>query len=223
MTRQGLPRFVELVLALAALALLLPILLVIAAAVFVDSSGPVLYRQERVGRHGRLFVLRKFRTMRVNGGGPLLTAAGDPRVTGVGRWLRRLKLDELPQLWNVVRGDMGLVGPRPEVGAYVDPSNPDWQQVLSARPGLTDPITMRLRNEEALLACVDDDRDRFYRSHLQPYKLRGYRAYLLSRTWKSDLRVLWQTAAAVLVPSSMPRPPIEEIEPDVQIHSDVHR
>lgn len=214
MERRGLPRVVELCIALAVLVILLPAFLIIGVAVFIESSGPVLYRQERVGRYGRLFVLRKFRTMRVNGNGPLLTAAGDLRVTGVGRVLRRLKLDELPQLWNVVRGEMGLVGPRPEVRAYVDPSNPDWHHVLRARPGLTDPVTLRLRDEESLLAAVDHDCDRFYRSHLQPYKLRGYQDYLMSRTWQSDLRILWQTAAAVLAPRSMPGPSVKEIAPD---------
>jgi lipopolysaccharide/colanic/teichoic acid biosynthesis glycosyltransferase len=118
----------------------------------------------------------------------------------VGRFLRRSKLDELPQLWNVVRGDMSLVGPRPEVARYVDMQDPVWQRVLRVRPGITDPVTLQLRDEEALLAGVEGDRERFYREELQPEKLRQYAAYLENRSAWADVKVLYKTVLAVLFP-----------------------
>jgi lipopolysaccharide/colanic/teichoic acid biosynthesis glycosyltransferase len=195
-TGRGLPRVLEAALACLGLAVASPILL-LAAAIF---PGPVLFKQQRVGLNGRPFTLLKLRTMRVAPEGSQLTASGDARITPVGRWLRRFKLDEIPQLWNVVRGDMSLVGPRPEVPRYVDDS-PLWRQVLSARPGLTDPVTLRLRDEEALLASVasgGDDPESFYRERLLPWKLRGYCDYLERRSWATDLGVLGATALAIL-------------------------
>src|SRR5207249_7214501 len=110
--------------------------------------------------------------------GPSLTARADARVTAVGRWLRRTKLDEVPQLWNVVRGDMALVGPRPEVPRYANTADPRWRRVLEVRPGLTDPLTLRLRDEEALMPEGAEARERFYLEPLQPLKLEGYLASL---------------------------------------------
>lgn len=136
--------------------------------------------------------------MRASSSGPSVTARGDARVTPVGRWLRRTKLDELPELWNVLRGDMSFVGPRPEVPEYVNLDNPLWADVLQVRPGLTDPMTLTLRDEEALLEVVEGDRDRFYRDTLQPQKLAGYRAYLDRRTWRTDLGVICDTILALL-------------------------
>jgi lipopolysaccharide/colanic/teichoic acid biosynthesis glycosyltransferase len=143
--------------------------------------------------------------------GTEVTARGDDRVTPVGRLLRRTKLDELPELWNVLRGDMAFVGPRPEVPRYFDAADPRWRAVLGARPGLTDPVTLRLRNEEELLAGVAGDREAFYRAHLQPWKLKGYAEYLARRSWRSDLAVLCETARAVLRPASAPAPTIDDI------------
>ena len=194
---EGLPRPVEAALALAALAVLSPVILAAAAAVALGSPGPVLFRQPRVGRGGAPFTLWKLRSMRMAPQGSQLTAAGDDRITPLGRWLRRFKLDELPQLWHVVRGDMSLVGPRPEVPRYVDFGEPLWREVLAARPGLTDPVTLRLRNEEELLAGVADV-EAFYRERLLPWKLRGYCDYLSRRTAWTDLAVLARTALAVL-------------------------
>ncbi|HEX3127347.1 MAG TPA: sugar transferase [Thermoanaerobaculia bacterium] len=207
----GLPRGVDAVLALAGLVASSPVLLVASAFVAATSPGPVLFRQTRVGLGGRPFTLLKLRTMRIAPEGSQLTTSGDSRITPVGRWLRRFKLDELPQLWNVVRGDMSLVGPRPEVPRYVDASDPLWQSVLSARPGLTDPVTLRLRDEEALLAGADDV-EGFYRERLLPWKLRGYRDYLARRSWTSDLGVLGATALAVLRLRRPAGPGRDEIE-----------
>lgn len=197
--KAGLPHPVDAVLALLGLVVTAPLIALAALAVLITSRGPVFFRQERVGRYGRPFVMFKLRTMRTTTAGPLVTSKGDRRVTPVGRVLRKLKIDELPELWNVVAGDMALVGPRPEVPRYVDLANPAWQQVLLVRPGITDPVTTQLRDEEALLASAEDS-ERFYLHTLQPYKLKGYLAYLRARNWLSDLKVLGRTALAILLP-----------------------
>jgi len=196
----GLPRFAEALMAVAGLALSAPIIAAAAAAVAMTSGFPIFFRQERVGRYGRPFVLIKLRTMRPSGGGPQVTATDDSRMTTVGRFLRRAKIDELPELWNIVRGDMSFVGPRPEVARYVHAEDGRWQEILCARPGLTDPVTLKLRNEEALLAQVQGDRDQFYRETLQPLKLQGYCEYLRRRSWWSDLGVLSKTVIAIIWP-----------------------
>jgi lipopolysaccharide/colanic/teichoic acid biosynthesis glycosyltransferase len=193
--RPGLPRAVEALLAAAGLVIVLPILAVAALAIVLDSAGSPLFLQERVGREGRHFRLWKLRTMR-KGDGPEVTVSGDSRITRVGRVLRLLKVDELPQLWNVLVGDMSFVGPRPEVPALVDGSNDLWKHVLAVRPGITDPVTLALRDEEALLASVQGDRELFYREVLQPFKLRGYLDYMEKRTILTDLQVILRTALA---------------------------
>ena len=215
----GLPRVIDIVVAGLGLVVLAPLVLVISVAVKLSSPGPVLFRQLRVGRGGQQFDLLKFRSMKAANGGPQITAAGDSRVTGVGRLLRRTKLDELPSLWNVVRGDMALVGPRPEVPRYVDLDEPGWRLVLSARPGLTDPVTLRLRNEEDLLASVGDP-EVFYREVLQPFKLKAYAQYLRTRSSLSDVRVLFATLLAILFPSREPPPSIDEIREVIGTDSD---
>jgi lipopolysaccharide/colanic/teichoic acid biosynthesis glycosyltransferase len=203
--RGGLARPVEAVLAAAGLVVAAPVLAVAAVAVAATTGLPVFFRQVRVGRHARPFTLIKLRTMRNAADGPKVTAGNDPRITAVGRLLRKTKLDELPELWNVLRGDMSFVGPRPEVADYVHPDDPLWREVLSVRPGLTDPVTLRLRHEEALLESVAGDREKYYRETLQPRKLEGYVAYLRRRSWISDLAVLAATAGAILRPSSLDR------------------
>jgi FlaA1/EpsC-like NDP-sugar epimerase/lipopolysaccharide/colanic/teichoic acid biosynthesis glycosyltransferase len=189
----GLPRAVELGIAAGLLLITAPILALAALAIVLTSRGPALFRQERMGRGGRRFLLLKLRTMRVAPPGLQVTAKDDPRTTPLGRFLRRAKLDELPQLWNVLRGDMSLVGPRPEVPRYVDLANPIWQQVLSVRPGVTDPSTLRLFDEEEVLARVKGDRDKYYREKLLPLKLQECLSYLEHRSWRSDISTLLQT------------------------------
>jgi lipopolysaccharide/colanic/teichoic acid biosynthesis glycosyltransferase len=211
--RAGIPRWLEAVAAGCSLLALTPVLAILAVGVALSSAGPVLFRQERIGRQGRRFTMFKFRSMRVNGRGPAITAQGDDRVTAFGRYLRKTKLDELPEFWNVLRGDMSLVGARPEVPPYVDFENPAWREVLQWRPGLTDPVTVELRNEEELIESVEGDRDTYYRSVLLPYKLDGYLRYLRERSFRSDIHVLWTTLAAVLLPRTVqapPRPPSQE-------------
>jgi lipopolysaccharide/colanic/teichoic acid biosynthesis glycosyltransferase len=150
--------------------------------------------------------------MRIHDEGPQVTAKGDSRVTLIGRLLRRSKFDELPELWNVVWGDLSLVGPRPEVPEYVDIDNPLWRKLLETRPGITDPVTLRLRNEEQLLQAFQGDLECFYLNTLQPYKLSGYAEYLHGRTWQTDVRALCQSALAIMFPAKSSTPTIEEIE-----------
>jgi lipopolysaccharide/colanic/teichoic acid biosynthesis glycosyltransferase len=209
--RSGVPRPVEVVAAMVGLVLAAPLIGLAALAVKLSSTGPALFRQQRVGRGGKTFVLLKLRTMTHGAGGMQVTAGDDARITGVGRVLRRLKLDELPELANVLRGDMSFVGPRPEVAAYVELEDPLWQRVLAVRPGLTDPVTLGLRDEERLLAAVEGDRDRFYREVVQPYKLRGYLDYLTRRTAWSDLTVIGQTVRALVWRRGGSRVTLEEM------------
>lgn len=212
-TRNGLPRLFDCLLAVAVLALTCPLLLMTAVLVASSSRGPILFRQQRIGRNGRPFTLIKFRTMETSHGrrGPGFTARDDPRVTKVGRFLRRTKLDELPELINILRGDMSWVGPRPEVPRYVDLDDPGWQQVLNVRPGITDPVTLRFRNEDELLASVEEDRDAFYRGKVIPFKLRGYLEYQSTRSPGSDLAVLLRTVVAILIPGSTRAPSAAEL------------
>lgn len=210
--RTGIPRIAEAAMALVFLVIAAPLIAVAVLAVALTSGRPVFFRQERVGRAGRPFVLHKLRTMKSSDTGLQVTARDDQRITAVGRLLRRTKLDELPEIWNVIKGDMSLVGPRPEVPHYVSFDDPAWRIVLSARPGLTDPTTLRLRNEEALLAEVGGDREDFYLRVLQPVKLKGYLDYLEKRTWWTDVKVLSKTAAAVLLTRRPRTPKVSEIE-----------
>ena len=207
---RGLPRPVEAALALAGLAATSPLIAAGALAVLVTSGRPAFFRQLRVGRGGRTFRLVKLRSMRNANEGLRVTARGDDRVTPIGRVLRRTKLDELPELWNVLRGDMSFVGPRPEVPEYVDLGDPMWAEVLQVRPGLTDPVTLALRDEEELIEAVEGNRERYYRETLQPQKLAGYCRYLKTRTWRRDVVVIWNTIMALLT-----RNPTSDQGPDL--------
>lgn len=208
----GLPRACELPAAALLLILVSPVLALASMLILLTMGRPVLFRQQRTGRGGQPFTLYKLRTMRPSSGGPQVTAGDDQRMTWVGRLLRKSKVDELPELWNILKGEMSFVGPRPEVPRYVDLLNPLWVQVLQAKPGLTDPVTTQLRNEEDLLADVPGSREEFYRNILQPYKLRGYLTYLRARSWSSDLAVIGKTGVAILFPGSVPPPPREILE-----------
>jgi lipopolysaccharide/colanic/teichoic acid biosynthesis glycosyltransferase len=131
--------------------------------------------------------------------GPSVTVSNDARVTRVGRILRTTKLDELLGVWNVLGKDMALVGPRPEVPMYVDYGSPAWRRVVSVRPGITDPVSLQLINEEKLLFEVGVDWESFYRNELLPHKLQGQIEYLNQRTWRTDLRVLYLTVAQIVL------------------------
>lgn len=181
------------------LILLAPVMAVIAVFVKRDSDGPVIFAQERVGRRGRPFTLFKFRTMTSGpAAGPAVTAAGDARVTRVGAKLRSTKLDELPQLLNVVKGEMALVGPRPEVRRYVDLWTDEQRRViLSVRPGITDPMTVQLRREEELLGAAADP-EAYYKSVLLPQKAQAYVRYVRGRTLHGDLLLIAKTVWSVV-------------------------
>jgi lipopolysaccharide/colanic/teichoic acid biosynthesis glycosyltransferase len=178
------------------LLVLAPLLGVLALLVRATSTGPALFRQIRVGRNGRPFVLLKLRTMRAGAPGPVITSGGDPRITHLGAWLRRTKLDELPQLWNVLRGDMSLVGPRPEVPHYVALYTAAQRAVLLARPGLTDPASLAWADEAARLARFAEP-DRAYVDVVLPQKLALSLTYLERRTVWSDFAVVMRTVAHV--------------------------
>jgi lipopolysaccharide/colanic/teichoic acid biosynthesis glycosyltransferase len=182
--------------ALALLLLALPLALV-ALWIKLDSPGPVFFRQQRVGRHGVPFSIHKFRTMRSNAGGLALTVGDDVRITRAGRWLRRTRLDELPQLLDVLAGHMSLVGPRPEVPRYVAHYPPDLRErALAVRPGITDPASLDHLDEAALLAAAADP-EREYIERILPAKVAQAAAYAERATLRSDLTVLARTAWAL--------------------------
>jgi lipopolysaccharide/colanic/teichoic acid biosynthesis glycosyltransferase len=190
-------RLVDVVAALAGLIVLSPLFLALAVAIKRDSPGPVFYKARRVGRNGREFLLYKFRSMVADADrrGPGITAEGDQRVTKTGRFLRRTKLDELPQLINVLRGDMSLVGPRPEDPRYVALYTPEQQAVLQVRPGITSAASLAYRHEEQLLS--GPDWEQVYRTEVMPSKLAIDLAYLSRRTLASDLQLVLQTVLAM--------------------------
>jgi len=190
-------RLFDLVAAFTVLILLFPLLVLIAIAIKLDSPGPVFFRGQRVGRDGHLFRIYKFRTMTLDAAqrGPGITAAGDPRITRIGRTLRQLKLDELAQLVNVVRGEMSLVGPRPEDPRYVALYTPEQRRVLSIRPGITSLASLRFHHEEKVLQ--GEDWERTYREDVLPTKLQIELDYLEHRSVWRDLGIIAQTVLAL--------------------------
>jgi lipopolysaccharide/colanic/teichoic acid biosynthesis glycosyltransferase len=188
-------RAIDAAAAAAALVVLAPLLALLAAAVLLACGRPVLFRQERVGLDGRPFRILKFRTMRPGSETGLpVTGSGDDRVTPLGRFLRAAKLDELPQFVNVLRGHMSLVGPRPEIPRYVAAYTADQRRVLHARPGLTDPATLRFVDEERLLGSVPAERrERFYLDTVLPRKLALNLEYLDRAGPGYDARLILET------------------------------
>ncbi len=181
-----------------ALALLAPLLLAVALIVKLDTPGPVFFRQERVGRRGVPFRIHKFRTMRAGAAGPQLTAVDDPRITRAGRWLRRTRIDELPQFIDVLQGRMSLVGPRPEVPRYVAHYPPALRErALAVRPGITDPASLHFIDEAALLARAADP-EREYIEVILPAKLARAAAYAEQASLATDVAVLWRTLRVLL-------------------------
>ena len=166
----------------------------VAALVRLTSDGPALYGSKRCGKGGRLFTLWKFRTMErgAEAKGPGVTAAGDPRVTRLGALLRRSKIDELPQLWNVLKGDMSLVGPRPEAPEFVRPDDETWREVLSARPGITDLATLEFTAEEEVLAGAGDPELR-YRNEVLPVKMDLWLKYVREHCFLGDVAIILRT------------------------------
>ena len=195
-----LKRLFDLLVSGIALVLLAPLLLAIGVAIKLDSRGPVFFRQERVGRFGRTFRIHKFRSMTVDAPalGPQLTVGNDARVTRIGGFLRRHKLDELPQLIDVFVGDMSIVGPRPEVPRYVALySSEDRELVLSVRPGITDRASIEFKDESEILGKALDP-EAAYRSEILPAKLAYYRAYAQERTFGGDIAIVVATLMALV-------------------------
>ena len=181
------------------LLLLSPLFLIVAIWIRLDSPGPVFYRQTRVGRYNKDFRLLKFRSMRVGSDKKgLITVGGrDPRVTRSGYYIRKYKLDELPQLINVFKGDMSLVGPRPEVRKYVDLYTPEQLHVLDVRPGITDMASIRYRNENELLEQAADP-EQFYRDTVMQDKLRINLKYVSDHSFFKDIKIILMTFKAVV-------------------------
>jgi len=180
------------------LAVLSPVIAYTAIRIKADDGGPVFYRAQRVGKDGEMFRMYKFRTMVVNAdriGGPS-TAADDPRLTRMGHTIRRYKLDEIPQLINVFRGEMSLVGPRPQVKQYVDAYTPEERLLLSVKPGITDWASIRYRNEGEILKGSDDP-ERTYMEKIHPGKIRLGLEYVRRQSVWTDVKILAQTAKAL--------------------------
>ncbi len=190
------------------LLLLAPLMLLTAMWIKLDSTGSVLFLQLRVGRYGEPFQIYKFRSMVTGapGMGPSITVAEDPRITRAGKFLRRYKLDELPQLWNVLVGDMSLVGPRPEVPEYVALyTNAQKEKILSLRPGITDLASLEFSNESDLLAASEEIRTS-YATSILPRKLRLYESYVDERSLALDLRIVFATIMVLLFRAGKRRP-----------------
>ena len=195
----ALKRAMDIVLSAGGIAVLSPVLLLIALAIVIDSRGGVFYRQVRVGRNGREFRIFKFRTMVSDADkrGLLITVGADSRITRVGKILRKTKLDELAQLFNVLKGDMSFVGPRPEVPRYVAMYTPAQRNVLLVRPGITDYASVAYRDENDLLAGADDP-ERVYIEEIMPAKLELKRQYLSQIGVLTDLKLIFSTVIAVV-------------------------
>jgi lipopolysaccharide/colanic/teichoic acid biosynthesis glycosyltransferase len=181
------------------LLVLSPIFIIVAIWIKLDSPGPVFYRQTRVGRHNKDFRIFKFRSMRVGSDkGSLVTIGGrDPRVTRSGYFIRKFKIDELPQLINVFSGDMSLVGPRPEVRHYVNYWTPEQMRVLDVRPGITDPASIRFRNENELLEKAQDP-ERYYIDVIMQEKIKLYLEYVEKSSFWYDIKLIFQTFKVII-------------------------
>ena len=189
-------RLFDIVCAALGLLVLSPVLLVCALLVGLTSPGGVLFRQERVGKDGVPFTIYKFRSMRKDNAGLKISTSGDSRITPVGRVLRKAKLDELPQLWNVLKGDMSFVGPRPEVREYVDLYTPEQRQVLLVRPGITGMASIRYRNENDLLSASADP-NRTYIEEVMPAKLALDLEYIPRACVSYDIKLILETLVTV--------------------------
>lgn len=192
-------RLIDIVASGLGLVILSPLFLVVAIWIKLDSPGPVFFRQVRVGRYNKDFRIFKFRTMRVGSDkGSQITIGGrDPRVTRAGYWLRKFKIDELPQLINVFIGDMSLVGPRPEVRRYVNLYTPEQMHVLDVRPGITDAASIKFRNESEFLKQAEDP-EKHYIEVIMPMKLDLYLQYVNCHSFKGDIRLILETLWTVI-------------------------
>lgn len=199
-------RTLDIILSGVAILGLSPLLIAVAFAAAAVDGRPVFFHQTRIGRNGRRFLLHKFRTMSAHDGAErgLFEAGNTSRVMPFGRFLRKTKLDELPQLWNVLRGEMSIVGPRPEVPKWVAAYPDRWARVLAVTPGITDPASIHYRNEEELLNVADDP-ESLYRDVILPHKLDIYETYVRTRTGWKDLGLIISTIRALVLPRTPSR------------------
>lgn len=196
-------RIFDVICSLIGIVVLMPVFLVIALFIKLESKGPVFFLQERVGRRFKTFKLYKFRSMikEAPRQGLSITVGGDPRVTAVGKVLRKYKLDELPQLFNVLKGDMSLVGPRPEVKKYVRKFRKDYRRILAIRPGITDIASLTFRNEELLLKDKKNPEE-FYTEYILPEKIRLSKEYVENSCLRQDLNLIFRTLMRIACPRS---------------------
>lgn len=194
-------RWFDIAASLIGLILLSPVFIVISLLIKLVDGGPIFYKQERIGKDFRPFLLIKFRTMTVDADkmGPSVTAGDDRRVTKIGKFLRKTKLDELPQLLNVLKGDMSIVGPRPEVEKYVKEYEDDYKHILRVKPGITDYATVEYRNEEEILKAFVNPEEGYIREIL-PKKIKLYRKYIAEMGFKTDLKIIINTIIKVIKP-----------------------
>jgi lipopolysaccharide/colanic/teichoic acid biosynthesis glycosyltransferase len=192
-------RVIDVISAFLLLTLSLPLLAIAAILIKLDSDGPVFFLQVRMGRRFRRFQLYKLRTMNLGGDGPAYTLGADPRITRPGRWLRRFKVDELPQLWNVLRGDMSMVGPRPVIPELAFEFDRDYELLLAVRPGLTDPASLKYCCETEILQAAPDAYG-YFKTVVTPDKIRISQAYLEHANLWTDLVIAIQTVLALAVP-----------------------
>lgn len=197
-------RLFDILLSFIGLLLLQPLFVVVAIMIKVDSTGPIFFRQGRVGKNFRRFMIYKFRTMVVDAEkkGLRITSGGDHRVTRAGRILRKFKIDELPQLFNVLKGDMSFVGPRPEVEEYVKLYEKDYQEILKRRPGITDVSSIIFREEEAVLKNQADP-EGYYKKILLPEKIRLAKEYIAHSSFLYDLKLILNTLHKIFYTSAV--------------------
>ncbi len=191
-------RVFDLVASALGLLLLAPLFIIIAIWIKLSSKGPIFYIQKRMGKDFEEFHLYKFRSMVVGADrkGPGVTSSDDPRITKVGKFLRDTKLDELPQLFNVLKGDMSLVGPRPELKKFVDAKSREYRKVLSVRPGITDNAAIAFRNEEEIMSQYED-KEKAYIEYILPQKIELYYKYIDSISFSNDIRLILKTLKVI--------------------------
>jgi len=194
MYQRYIKRIIDFILALAGLILLFPIFIIIAILIKLEDRGSIFFRQSRVGQKGKLFKIYKFRTMVENAEnlGAQVTKGDDPRITKIGKKLRKYKLDELPQLINVLKGDMSLVGPRPEVPKYVKVYEKEYEEILKVKPGITDYAALEFIDEEEILKGVKNP-EKTYLEEVLPKKIKYYKTYLQDISFVTDLKLIVRT------------------------------
>jgi len=198
MYRNHFKRLLDIVVALIGITVLFPLLIVIAVWIKLSSKGPLFYSQKRVGKDFKEFDIYKFRSMVINADkiGPSVTSGNDPRITKIGKFIRRTKIDELPQLLNVLKGDMSLVGPRPEVMKFVEKKRDEYKKILSVRPGITDNAAIEFRDEETIMNQYED-KERAYLDIILPKKIKLYYYYIDNISFVNDIKLILKTLKVI--------------------------